>query len=181
MRVNDVLLESQPKTLYHGTLKVFLPDILDFGLQPSLGAFVKHAYNEYRAVGIPLEYVIFASDRQGLGKCVSAIIGQLRQHFDEIDPITSEEFYKHAVIVVMKHAEHRFKYKSIDDQSLDHPPQAEPEDYYRKINIMPDYILTDKRLRNFLRRNDIRLDDYGIQDANIDTAELVRKKLIKNP
>jgi hypothetical protein len=74
----------------------------------------------------------------------------------------------------------RFQHFSVDDSVItNHPLHAEPGDYYRDVNIVPDYVLTDKRLKNFLRRNNVRLDDYGIQDIRIDRAEFLRKDLQK--
>lgn len=179
MKINDILGESTPRTLYHGTLKRNLPDILDYGLMPQVGSFTSHAYAEYRKAGIPLANVVFAADRQGLGKCVSAIIGQMRHGFARWnmhrgwDEITVDDFYRNAALLVFKRAEGRFT-KHGDEFSTDHPPQAEPEDYYHIGADMPDFVLTDDKLRAFLRRNGIRLADYGIVDHRADRAELMR-------
>ena len=187
MKLYD-LYESVPRTLYHGTIKENLDDIFHWGLEPRIGDFTSYAYTEYKNAGIPLQYVTFAADKAGLGKCISAIIGQMRHRFPQWhhlrgeEEITAKDFYDHAAILVLKSGEKKFVHVPIDSEPTDdQPTQAEPGDYYRDINIMPDYVLTDKRLQNFLRRNHIRLDDYGIQDIAMDRAELIRRGLQPKP
>lgn len=174
MRISEILNESMPKTLYHGTLKRNVPDIMDRGLIPQVGKFTSHAYDEYLSAGIALDNLVFAADRRGLGKCISAIIGQMRQELPKFhhthNKITAEEFYQNAAILVFKHAEPRFKHR-FSDQFVDHPAHVEPDDYYHTGADLPDIVLTDDRLRSFLRRNGIRLADYGIRDAHADAAE----------
>jgi hypothetical protein len=98
MLITELLNESTPRTLYHGTLKEFVPDIMDFGLLPQVGKFTAHAYQEYREAGIPLENVVFAADRAELYKCISAIIGQMRHQYPQwdqhtgTDDITADDF-----------------------------------------------------------------------------------------
>ena len=179
MRMQEILAESTPRTLYHGTLKRFVPDILDLGLLPQVGAFTAHAYDEYRRHGIPLDNVVFAADRQGLGKCISAIIGQMRQV--GMEKITMKDFYANAALLVIKRGERRFQRRPEDDIVGDHPHQAEPGDYYTRGADYPDIVLTGDRLRGFLRRNGVRLDDYGIPDEGIDRAELIRRKVLPPP
>ncbi len=187
MLIHELLTESTPRTLYHGTLKEFVPDIMDFGLLPQVGKFTAHAYQEYREAGIPLEDVVFAADRTGLYKCISAIIGQMRHQYPQwdqhtgTDDITSDDFYRHAALLVLKRAEKRWQHRPQDDLAGYHPPQVEPGDYYIRGADLPNFVLTDNKLRNFLRRNNVRLETFGIQDTNIDRAELVRQKIIAPP
>jgi hypothetical protein len=187
MLITHLLTESQPRTLYHGTLKEFVPDIMDFGLLPQVGKFTAHAYDEYRQAGIPLANVVFAASRQDLYKCVSAIIGQMRHQYPQWDmhsgdqDITAQDFYKHAALLVLKHAESRWQQRPRDDIAGDYPAQVEPADYFIRGADLPDFVLTDKRLQNFFRRNNIQLSKYGIQDVNQGRAELVRRGLTPRP
>jgi len=173
MLIQELLAESTPRTLYHGTLKQFVPDIMDFGLLPQVGKFTAHAYDEYRQHGIPLENVVFAADRNGLNKCVSAIIGQMRHTYPQWNPhtgtqkITARDFYDHAALLVIKQGEKRFQHRAEDDFGADHPHTVEPGDYYTRGADLPDMVFTNDRLRNFLRRNQVRLDVHGIQDPSI--------------
>jgi hypothetical protein len=172
MLVAHLLMEmSEPRTLYHGTLKEFLPDIFDFGILPQVGAFVQHAYKEYADEGIPLDKVIFAADRQSIGKCVSAIIGQIRHqypHFNSFNakPITTKDFFDHAAILVLKKAELRFTKMTPElIRTGSHPPQAEPDDYYHQGADYPDFVLQNKKLKAFLSRQGVNLSKYGIVDS----------------
>jgi|CryBogDrversion2_8_1035294.scaffolds.fasta_scaffold07684_2 hypothetical protein len=186
MKISQLISESRPRTLYHGTLKEFVPDILDLGLLPRVGRFTAHAYDEYRQAGIPLENVVFAADRQNLGKCVSAIIGQMRHHYPQWhwqhgpEELTADDFYHKAALLVLTAAEPRWQQHS-DHNMAQHPVTAEPDDWYIRGADLPNMVLTDDRLRNFLRRNSIRLADYGIHDPNIDRAELIRQGLQPRP
>ena len=183
MMIYEILLESTPRTLYHGTLKEFLPDIMDLGLLPQVGRFTAHAYQQYQRHGIPLENVVFAADRGGLGKCISAIIGQIRHHLLRYadEDITVDDFYQHAALLVIKRGERRFLHHPADDIAGDHPAQAEPGDYYTRGADLPDIVFTGDRLRSFLRRNGVRLDEYGITDEPADKAELIRQGLRAKP
>ncbi len=187
MLISELLNESTPRTLYHGTLKEFVPDILDFGLLPQVGKFTAHAYQEYNAAGIPLDNVVFAADRSGLSKCISAIIGQMRHQYPKwnmyrgTQDITADDFYKHAALLVLKHSERRWKKRPEDDLAGYHPAQVEPGDYYIYGADLPDIVLTNDKLRNFLRRNNVRLESFGIQDAATSRAELVRQGIMPRP
>jgi len=179
MKIQELLTESMPRTLYHGTIKEFVPDILDHGLIPQVGKFTDHAYAEYREANIPLEDVVFAADKQGLGKCVSAIIGQMRHHFPKwdmhhgTDDPTARDFYDHAALLVLKHAGGRFQHRS-DPLDQTHPTQFEPGDYYHRGADLPNFVLTDNRLRTFLNSNGVRLDDFGIPDVDARRTDLIR-------
>lgn len=166
------LKESTAKTLYHGTLKKNLPSIMKYGVEPNAGDFTRNAYIEYEEAGIELPELVFAADKQGLQKTISAIWGAMENNGI---PITKENFFKHAAIVVFREGEDYFEYNP--DEFSDNPyPTVEPEDYYREYNWVPDYALTGKKLLRFLRKHDINLE-YGF--GNLD-PESKKSKLIRN-
>lgn len=149
----DNIMESTPKTLYHGTLKSNLPSIMKYGVEPRTGKFTKVSYDEYIDSGIELPELVFAADKTGLQKTISAIMGAMR--LDNID-ITMESFLENAALIVFKKGEEYFQYRTED--SLDNEyPTVEPGDYYREYNWVPDYVLTGKKLLRFLRNNGIIL------------------------
>jgi hypothetical protein len=184
MLVLDLLTEmSVPRTLYHGTLKEFLPDIFDFSLLPQVGAFVQSAYREYAEEGIPLDSVTFAADRRSIGKCVSAIIGQMRHRYPKFNPfspnstITANDFFDHGAVLVLKKAEFRFQKMTPDLIATGaHPPQAEPDDYYHRGADYPDFVLQDSKLEAFLRAQGVDLSRYGIVDWRMQRAERIRSQ-----
>lgn len=167
------LFESQPRTLYHGTVMRWLPYIQHLGLVPTVGEFVKQVYGP---AGIQLEPLVFAADKQGLGKCVSAIIHRLRVDM-HMDPITSDEFYKHGLLVILRAGPQQF----IPAGQVSDPFAVEPGDWYSREIVQPTAYLTGRKLRAFLRRNGVRLDSYGIADPKIDRAELIRRRLQPRP
>lgn len=153
MRYSEILCESTPKTLYHGTLKEFLPSILSMGATPTVGDFTRNAYSEYREAGIELPNLLFAADKSGLGKCISAIMGALESKGIRLTP---ESFFNNAAIIVFKQGEEDFDYRS--EKEFDHHyATVEPEDYYREYGLIPDYVLTGNKLKTFLRNNRINL------------------------
>ena len=147
------LFESTPRTLYHGTLREYLPSIKRYELWPSVGEFTRHWYSEYEEAGIKLPELIFAADRKNLRKCVSAILGAMRQ---KNIPWTEENFFNNAAIVVFKHGEPYFQHRQEDNYNFDPEgkfPTVEPGDYYREDAMFFDFFLTGKKLMNFLKRN----------------------------
>lgn len=159
MRAQQFIQEDSPRTLYHGTQKRWLPYIEKLGLFPTVGDFTRELYSEYQDHGIDLEPLVFAADRQGLGKCISAILGPPTKRTIR----TADEFYKQAAILVIKKQSRQFA-RHAGDFSDYHPATVEPQDYYTQEVVYPDFALTDDRLKRFLRRNNIDLEQYGIKD-----------------
>ena len=154
MKYKEILNESIPRTLYHGTLRRLVPSIMNLGLEPNVGEFTKDAYQESIDGGIALEELVFAADKQGLLKCISAIGGALRQ---EGIKYNAENLYRYGAIVVLKFGEERFEHRDDDDENYygEYPETVEPGDYYRRYSIKPDYYLTGERLRIFIKRNTV--------------------------
>ena len=178
MRLHEitVLTESTPRTLYHGTLMKFVPTIMQFGLLPTVGEFTKKAYQEYSDAGIDLEPIVFAADKKGLLKCISAMVAWLKEHGM---PLTAESFYKNAALIAIKQGEDRMQRRSDSWKDIHHPTTAEPEDYYSRDTIEPSYYMTGDRLKNFLRRNSVSLYNFGIID-DVSTRQAERNRLIKH-
>ena len=177
MKIQEILTESTPRTLYHGTLKKFVPTILKYGLMPTLGEFTKEAYADYHAAGVDLPALVFAANRTGLDKCISSIMGAMRHHGREF---SAQEFYANAAIIVIKQGERKFVQRG-DDFDQKHPATVEPHDYYSDNVVYPDYAIMDQRLKSFLRRNGVRLAYYGMQDSGVDRAELIRQGIRAKP
>jgi hypothetical protein len=135
------LMES--KTLYHGTLRKHAPSIKQLGLIPDVGNFTKRWYDEYD----DLEELIFATDKTAMNKVISAIIGNMREAGIKV---TLRNFFMHGALVVFRDGEDFFD-KHNDDEY--HPAQVEPEDYYRRYGMKPDYILTGRKFKSFILRH----------------------------
>jgi len=149
----NILFESTPRTLYHGTLRRYIPSIRQHEMWPSVGEFTKEMYSEYRSEGIVLPELLFAADKKNLQKCTSAILGAMRQ---KNIPWTEKNFFNNAAIVVFKHREPYFKHRGEEEYDFDPEgryPTVEPGDYFREDAMFFDFILTGKKLINFLKRN----------------------------
>lgn len=159
------LLESTPRTLYHGTLRRYLPSILQNGLEPRVGEFTRNAYDEVEAAGIELPELVFAADKNGLRRCVSAIMGQMRQLGLRMD---EETFYRNAVLLVIReggsYMDHRSRddANEVDDWGDTYPDTVEPGDYYSDDVVAVDYVLTGNKLKAFLARHNVRLWDESV-------------------
>lgn len=173
--MDTILLLESERTLYHGTLVEYLPEIMAIGLQPRIGDFTRRAYDVYDDYGdVALPKLVFAADKASLRKCLSAIIGQM---WVKNYPITDESFFRHAAIVVIR-GNSDFDRREEDDDywDADRRETVEPGDFFTDRSVYPDYALTGARLRAFLRRYgvwDSRLDVDGLQARVV--ASLIRK------
>lgn len=154
------LCESAPRTLYHGTLREYLPTIMKQGLEPAVGDFVSHFYEPdredeyYDPEHDSLEPLVFAASKHDLQRCVNAIQHRLRA---ERMPSTSENVIRYGAIVVYRDEDEHFYHRPAGDEAYqaDYPTQVEPGDFYSDRNIVPTYCLTGSKLRDLLRRNGV--------------------------
>jgi hypothetical protein len=156
MIIKDIIFESTPKTLYHGTIVKNLPSIMKYGIEPKIGKFTSNVYKDYIKAGIDLPYLTFAADRNNLKKVISSILGAMSNENIELN---LNNFLENAAIVVFKKAEKRFQYRSPNDLTHMHP-NVEPEDYYSEMNMIADYALTGKKLLKFLQKNNIDINVF---------------------
>lgn len=176
--VQSTLTESIGRTLYHGTLRKFLPSILATGLWPALGDFTRQAYAESEEAGIDLDELVFAADKEGLRSCVSAIIGALEQAGIKD---TVDNFFRYGAIVVIREGGDRMEHRE-DDNDEGHPQTVEPGNYYSHYRVQVDYALTGWRLRSFLRRHGEVVDRHGGDlDRRTAMALLIRSMTRDNP
>jgi hypothetical protein len=176
MRAIEILTETA-KTLYHGTLVEYVPAIKDVGLQPNAGDFTKQFYQEYEEEGIELPELVFASDKAGLNKCLSAIIGAMRL---KAIPVTMKEFKAHGALVVIRQGADHFEKHTGDENHYDYQT-VEPNDYYRENGIDIDHVLTgDAMLRVFKRHGVVPMETTG-QRVNGKRSALIRYYLKQEP
>lgn len=158
MRVRDLLNESAPRTLYHGTLKEYLPEIEQHGLVPTVGDFVLNFYDPSGDEGYDPEYdslepLVFAAQKSDMRRCVNAIAHRLRQQ--GIQP-TASNILQHGAVIAVKDRDEQFHYRNHDRDyrgfAEEHPLQVEPGDYYSMEEAIPAYVVTGKRLRQLFAR-----------------------------
>ncbi len=143
----NILHENAPRTLYHGTLKANLPSIMQGGLEPRIGHFTKHFYDD----DPDLEELVFASSKKDINKGLNAIIHLLKQ---QGIPSTPENIIKYGAMVVVKDEYNEFEHRPNDDMRYydDYPRQVEPGDFYAREPVGVTYILQNRKLRDLLRR-----------------------------
>ena len=148
MYMLEILNESIGRTLYHATLRKNVPSILAHGLWPSIGEFTKQAY--FEDDDEDFSELVFAADKQGFHRCLSAIYGWLRQ--ENISP-TFENIIRYGAIVILYEGGDYFKHKSEDDiRDENDPLQVEPGDYYTDRTVRVSSVLTGKKLASFINR-----------------------------
>ena len=145
---------AEARTLYHGTTVENARSALEHGLWPSVGGFVKWAYSEYEELGEELPSLVFAADKPGLSKAFNAAVHhvQLKLTGNPFGTVKATDVLRHGALLVLREGA-LFMDRADDTYYDDHPPQVEPDDYYTDNSITPDYMITGKKLRSFLRRH----------------------------
>jgi hypothetical protein len=148
MRANEFLTESRPRTLYHGTLKSNLPSIMQKGLEPRVGDFTNHFYDQEED---ELEELVFAAGKKDMQKALNAIIYLLKQ---QGIPSTPSNIIKYGAVVVIKDEYNEFEHRPKNDHNQwgEHPTQVEPGDFYSRDTVSAKYVLQNNQLKNLLRR-----------------------------
>ena len=98
------LFENAPRTLFHGALKEYLPEITKHGLVPAVGDFVSDFYGNtvyddedfYDPERDSLEPLVFAAQRKDIARCVNAIRHRLVAKGIRATP---ESIIKHGAIL----------------------------------------------------------------------------------
>jgi len=101
-----------------------------------------------------LENLVFATDKEQIRKAHTSIIFQIANKLNKsFRSITNEEFERYGALAVIKNGEHYFDLHSKEDQYYGNAPLGvEPNDYYTRNTIEPDYILTGKKLVSFFKK-----------------------------
>lgn len=163
------------KTLYHGTSRKRSHDVKKYGLIPDVGSFVKQMYDE---PGVDFEDLVFATDKEQIGKAVTAMMSAIEHDLGkDFHDVTEDEILKYGAIVVIKYGDESFYNRDIDDENYygDYPTTVEPGDYYSRDNEEIDYILTGKKLIAFLRKHNFWPIPYPMFDA----SKAKREQLIR--
>lgn len=148
------------KTLYHGTVIDNIDSIRKYGLLPSVGKFVKDAYESdiIGCDGNPDDYLkelVFATDKQQLDRAVTAITAQIGLKLNKgFHDVTDDEFIKHGMLAIIKDGDFVMERRpdSDDRDWREYPHTVEPGDYYSDDYIGVDIILTGNNMIRVLKR-----------------------------
>lgn len=150
----SLLLESTPRTLYHGTLRKFIPSIVQHGLWPSVGDFTSTMYEIEEDSDFP--ELVFAADKRGMASCFSAIAWLIKKHYGK--RYTVDLIKRYGALCILRRAEEDFTYRPKDNDDnhpnhyMDHPSQAEGGDYYSEDGILIDAVLTGNKMLQYFAK-----------------------------
>ena len=178
IRLKSLLLE---KTLYHGTTKVAVKEIEKYGICPMVGAFIKNSYGcDYDEKD--LKELIFATDKEQLGKAVGAITAQVTALLNKtFHDVTDQEFINCGAIIKIYDGEGLFQRRDKEKDGFydEHPPTVEPGDYYSEEGIRADEILIGNPMIRLLKRYGEWPRDFG-KDEKKNRKELLIRMAIKH-
>ena len=184
IKLKQLLLE---KTLYHGTIIDNVPSIEKYGLMPTVGKFVKDAYEDdiVGCGGNPEDYLkdlVFATDKEQLDSAVTAITAQVSKKLGKsFHDVTDEDFIKYGALIKVYDGENYFQHRPEGDENYygQHPHSVEPGNYYSEDYIGADEILTGHNMIRVLRRYGLWPRLYGFTAGNLKwlRTELIRLAL----
>lgn len=180
IKLKSILIE---KTLYHGTIIDFVPSIKQVGLVPSVGEFVKNAYGD-SADDIELDELIFAADKEGLKRSVTAITAQVAKKLNkDFHDVTDEEFIRNGALVKIWDGDLDMKNRPEGDENYygQHPFTVEPGDYYSDGSVSADEILTGDKMITVLKRYGAWPRTFGPDNEKTMKYFLIRVAIKRNP
>ncbi len=172
---------STSKTLYHGTTLENAKDALQHGIWASVGDFVSDMYGNE---DYDHEDLVFAADKEGITKALTAMAYHVaKQLKTEPYKLTSRELYTHGALLVIKNGAEDMDRRSDEDEYwVEHPPAVEPDDYYSRYTVIPDYLLTGKKLRRFVTRLGLQMSyQSGIMHPDQQQNLRIRKGIEHAP
>ena len=187
IKLKQLLVE---KTLYHGTTIDNVRGIEAFGLLPSVGKFVKDAYDMsgYGEDIDPDDYLkelVFSADKKQLKNAVTAITAQVAIKLSKgFHDVTDQEFVHYGALVIIKDGEQVMNHREEDENhNDDHPYTVEPGDYYSEDNIPVDYILTGQKMISIFKRYNVwpRHHVFGGVDIKYKKDFLIKQAIKRNP
>ena len=153
------------RTLYHGTCRFHEDSIRSLGVIPQAGDFVSDAYREYTDAGVELPELIFATDKEQIGKAITAMVNCISVNLNKgFHDVTNDDILKHGMLIIFRGeaGEGRPEKSGLqyapdkDDRAYDYLrndyPTTEPGDYFSEDKLLPDNILTGTTLVRFLKR-----------------------------
>jgi hypothetical protein len=157
-RIARLLLASRrvARTLYHGTTVDNEESIRQHGLVGQVGDFVKNAYGDYE---VDLPDLVFAADKQGLVRSVSAMVHHIGAKLGkDFHSVTDIDILNHGLLVIMKEmevGEYGLEHRPEGDENYrnQHPHHVEPGDYYAE-ELQADQFVKGRQLLRFLKRYD---------------------------
>jgi len=152
-----------------------------------VGSFVKHAYGEYLEEE-ELPDLVFAADKQGLGKAVNAIVHHVGAKLGkDFHDVTDNDILNHGLLVIIYDEENRIEQRPEEDENYygQYPSHVEPGDYFSE-ELWPDKLVKGRSLLRLLERYGQWPRTYGPRSdepgrLNKMRGELIARWLRQNP
>jgi hypothetical protein len=138
-------------TLYHGTTVDNEASIKQFGLMGGVGSFVEQAYGGYKE---ELPDIVFAADKQGLGKAVGAMAHHIGKKLGKyMNEVTDNDILNQGLLVVIHDIADDIEQRPRGDKNYygQYPPSVEPGDYFSE-KLRPDKFVKGRALLRLLER-----------------------------
>lgn len=169
------------KTLYHGTTTNNVSNIKNIGIVPDVGEFVRNAYG-YEPNEVDYEDLVFAADKEGLDKAVTAITAQVAYKLGkDFHDVTDDEFIRNGALIKIEDGDIDLEYRPKDDEKGEYPFTVEPGDYYSRGSVHADEILTGNKMITVLKRYKAWPRTYGPDKIKGMKYSLIRLAVKKNP
>lgn len=159
------------RTLYHGTTIDNEQSIRTHGLLGGMGgeqSFVAEAYGDYTEEGAELPDLVFAADKEGLGRAVSAMVHHIGVKLGKkFQDVTDTDIMNHGLLVVIHDGEERAERRPEDDENYygQHPISVEPGDYYAEEMGHGDKFVKGRQLLRLLKRYDQWPRTWGVPNS----------------
>jgi hypothetical protein len=154
------------RTLYHGTTIDNEQSIRDHGLVGGVGSFVQDAYDEYIDAGIEIPDLVFAADKKGLERSLTAMVHHIGKKLGKnFHSVTDNDIMNHGLLVVIHDEENEVEQRSEYDENYrgQYPPQVEPGDYFSE-ELWADKFVKGRQLLRLLERYGKWPRSWGPQD-----------------
>ena len=176
------------RTLYHGTTVDNEASIRQIGLVGGVGHFVEQAYGEYLEAGEDLSEIVFAADKGGLGRAVTAMVHHIGVKLGkDLHDVTDRDILNHGLLVIIYDTENRVEQRPEEDENYygQYPSHVEPGDYFSE-ELSADKFVKGRQLLRFLERYGQWPRTYGPESdeparLNKMRGELIARWLSQNP
>jgi hypothetical protein len=154
------------RTLYHGTTVDNEESIRQLGLVGGVGSFVEEAYDEWVGAGVKIPDLVFASDKQGLERSVTAMVHHISKKLGKnFHSVTDNDIINHGLLVIIHDEENEVEQRPEGDENYrgQYPPQVEPGDYFSE-ELWVDKLVKGRQLLRLLERYNQWPRSWGPQD-----------------
>jgi hypothetical protein len=131
-----------------------------------VGSFVENAYGEYINEGVEIPDLVFAADKKGLARSVSAMVHHIGVKLGkDFHDVTDNDILNHGLLVIIHDEENTVEQRPEEDINYygQHPVHVEPGDYYSE-SLRADKFVKGRQLLRLLERYGVWPRRWGPED-----------------